>query len=156
MLNPFDFAQAKLREASRSMNQSVLLAINEILRHFVPQNDIGQEPVISSKARNPSDAAHKESLLRYMQFTVIGTPSILCEQSGFTPTPAVASSASGCIINLLSTGGTWVPNALLYLITVLIWGSTWLAIKFQLGIVARDSRSSSTGSWPCKASSSSR
>jgi drug/metabolite transporter (DMT)-like permease len=29
-----------------------------------------------------------------------------------------------------------VPNALLYLITVLIWGSTWLAIKFQLGIVA--------------------
>jgi drug/metabolite transporter (DMT)-like permease len=28
-----------------------------------------------------------------------------------------------------------VPNALLYLITVLIWGSTWLAIKFQLGIV---------------------
>jgi len=100
MLNPFDFAQAKLREASRSMNQSVLLAINEILRHFVPQNDIGQEPVISSKGRNPSDAAHKESLLRYMQFTVIGTPSILCEQS------------------------------------VLIWGSTWLAIKFQLGIVA--------------------
>ncbi|MFA9403671.1 MAG: DMT family transporter, partial [Anaerolineales bacterium] len=29
-----------------------------------------------------------------------------------------------------------MPNALLYLITVLIWGSTWLAIKFQLGIVA--------------------
>ena len=28
-----------------------------------------------------------------------------------------------------------MPNALLYLITVLIWGSTWLAIKFQLGIV---------------------
>jgi drug/metabolite transporter (DMT)-like permease len=27
-------------------------------------------------------------------------------------------------------------NAFLYLITVLIWGSTWLAIKFQLGIVA--------------------
>ncbi len=28
-----------------------------------------------------------------------------------------------------------MPNALLYLITVLIWGSTWLAIKFQLGSV---------------------
>ena len=27
-------------------------------------------------------------------------------------------------------------NATLYLITVLIWGSTWLAIKFQLGVVA--------------------
>lgn len=27
-------------------------------------------------------------------------------------------------------------NALLYLITVLIWGSTWLAIKFQLGVVS--------------------
>lgn len=27
-------------------------------------------------------------------------------------------------------------NAFLYLITVLIWGSTWLAIKFQLGIVS--------------------
>ncbi len=27
-------------------------------------------------------------------------------------------------------------NGFLYLITVLIWGSTWLAIKFQLGIVA--------------------
>jgi drug/metabolite transporter (DMT)-like permease len=29
-----------------------------------------------------------------------------------------------------------MPNALLYIITVLIWGSTWLAIKYQLGIVA--------------------
>lgn len=29
-----------------------------------------------------------------------------------------------------------MPNYLLYLITLLIWGSTWLAIKFQLGIVA--------------------
>ena len=28
-----------------------------------------------------------------------------------------------------------MPNALLYLITTIIWGSTWLAIKFQLGIV---------------------
>jgi drug/metabolite transporter (DMT)-like permease len=28
-----------------------------------------------------------------------------------------------------------VPNALLYLITIIIWGSTWLAIKFQLGVV---------------------
>lgn len=27
-------------------------------------------------------------------------------------------------------------NAFLYLITVFIWGSTWLAIKFQLGVVA--------------------
>jgi drug/metabolite transporter (DMT)-like permease len=27
-------------------------------------------------------------------------------------------------------------NAFLYLVTVLIWGSTWLAIKFQLGVVA--------------------
>ena len=27
-------------------------------------------------------------------------------------------------------------NSLLYLVTVLIWGSTWLAIKYQLGIVA--------------------
>jgi len=27
-------------------------------------------------------------------------------------------------------------NASLYLITVLIWGSTWLAIKFQLGVVS--------------------
>ena len=26
-------------------------------------------------------------------------------------------------------------NAILYIITVLIWGSTWLAIKFQLGVV---------------------
>ena len=31
-------------------------------------------------------------------------------------------------------GGT--NNKLLYAITVLIWGSTWLAIKFQLGVVA--------------------
>lgn len=29
-----------------------------------------------------------------------------------------------------------MPNGLLYLIPVLIWGSTWLAIKFQLGVVA--------------------
>jgi len=29
-----------------------------------------------------------------------------------------------------------MQNSLLYLITVLIWGSTWLAIRFQLGIVA--------------------
>ena len=27
-------------------------------------------------------------------------------------------------------------NAFLYIITVLIWGSTWLAIKFQLGVVS--------------------
>jgi len=29
-----------------------------------------------------------------------------------------------------------VSNALLYAITVLVWGSTWLAIEFQLGVVA--------------------
>ena len=29
-----------------------------------------------------------------------------------------------------------MQNSLLYLITVLIWGSTWLAIRFQLGVVA--------------------
>lgn len=29
-----------------------------------------------------------------------------------------------------------MPNSLLYLITLLIWGSTWLAIKYQLGVVA--------------------
>lgn len=29
-----------------------------------------------------------------------------------------------------------MSNALLYVITVLIWGSTWLAIEFQLGVVA--------------------
>lgn len=29
-----------------------------------------------------------------------------------------------------------MSNALLYLVTVLIWGSTWLAIEFQLGTVA--------------------
>lgn len=29
-----------------------------------------------------------------------------------------------------------MSNALLYAITVLVWGSTWLAIEFQLGVVA--------------------
>ena len=29
-----------------------------------------------------------------------------------------------------------VSNAILYVITVLVWGSTWLAIEFQLGVVA--------------------
>ena len=29
-----------------------------------------------------------------------------------------------------------MSNAVLYVITVLIWGSTWLAIEFQLGVVA--------------------
>lgn len=29
-----------------------------------------------------------------------------------------------------------MPNSILYLTTLLIWGSTWLAIKFQLGVVA--------------------
>ena len=29
-----------------------------------------------------------------------------------------------------------MSNAALYAITVLVWGSTWLAIEFQLGVVA--------------------
>ncbi|WP_135081043.1 DMT family transporter [Terasakiella sp. SH-1] len=29
-----------------------------------------------------------------------------------------------------------MPNSFLYVVTVLIWGSTWLAIKYQLGVVA--------------------
>src|SRR5690606_4660328 len=29
-----------------------------------------------------------------------------------------------------------MSNAILYLITVLVWGSTWLGIEFQLGVVA--------------------
>jgi drug/metabolite transporter (DMT)-like permease len=29
-----------------------------------------------------------------------------------------------------------MQNSFLYIVTVLIWGSTWLAIKFQLGLVA--------------------
>jgi len=29
-----------------------------------------------------------------------------------------------------------MSNAILYVITVLVWGSTWLAIEFQLGVVA--------------------
>jgi drug/metabolite transporter (DMT)-like permease len=29
-----------------------------------------------------------------------------------------------------------MQNALYYFVAVLIWGSTWLAIKFQLGVVA--------------------
>ncbi|MDH3617069.1 MAG: DMT family transporter, partial [Gammaproteobacteria bacterium] len=28
-----------------------------------------------------------------------------------------------------------MSNAALYLVTVLIWGSTWLAIEYQLGVV---------------------
>ena len=28
-----------------------------------------------------------------------------------------------------------MSNALLYIVTVLVWGSTWLAIEFQLGVV---------------------
>ena len=28
-----------------------------------------------------------------------------------------------------------MSNTLLYAITVLVWGSTWLAIEFQLGVV---------------------
>ncbi len=39
MLNPFGFAQAKLREASRSLNRGLVLSWNEILRLYSPQND---------------------------------------------------------------------------------------------------------------------
>ena len=28
-----------------------------------------------------------------------------------------------------------MSNAFLYIVTVLIWGSTWLAIEYQLGVV---------------------
>lgn len=28
-----------------------------------------------------------------------------------------------------------LSNAFLYLVTILIWGSTWFAIEFQLGVV---------------------
>ena len=49
MLSPFDFAQAKLREASRFSNGQVLLAMNEILRRSTPQNDIVLEPVIANE-----------------------------------------------------------------------------------------------------------
>ena len=28
-----------------------------------------------------------------------------------------------------------MSNTFLYVVTVLIWGSTWLAIEFQLGVV---------------------
>ena len=37
---------------------------------------------------------------------------------------------------MLYLRGDQLNNSLLYLITLLIWGSTWLAIKFQLGVVA--------------------
>ena len=29
-----------------------------------------------------------------------------------------------------------MSNAILYIITVLVWGSTWFAIEFQLGEIA--------------------
>ncbi len=29
-----------------------------------------------------------------------------------------------------------MSNLVLYIITVLVWGSTWFAIEFQLGVVA--------------------
>ena len=50
MLSTFDFDQAKLREAFRSLNWRVLLAMNEILRRSAPQNDVDQEPVIARDA----------------------------------------------------------------------------------------------------------
>jgi hypothetical protein len=45
--------QAERSEAPRFSNIRILLAMNEILRRSAPQNDISQEPVISSGARNP-------------------------------------------------------------------------------------------------------
>ncbi len=55
MLNPFGFAQAKLREASRFLSIRVLLTKNEILRHYVPQNDIIQELIMLTEAeQSPS------------------------------------------------------------------------------------------------------
>lgn len=33
-------------------------------------------------------------------------------------------------------GGAWCSNWVLYTITVMVWGSTWIAIEFQLGEVA--------------------
>lgn len=42
-----------------------------------------------------------------------------------------SSSADAC-----STCRRAVSNRFLYLVTVLIWGSTWLAIEYQLGVVA--------------------
>ncbi len=38
--------------------------MDEILRHFVLQNDMDQGPVISSEARNPYDAAFEGSFCR--------------------------------------------------------------------------------------------
>jgi hypothetical protein len=51
MLNPFDFAQAKLREASRSSTLRELPATNEILRRSTPQNDIKWGVIIASEAK---------------------------------------------------------------------------------------------------------
>ena len=31
-----------------------------------------------------------------------------------------------------------MSNTFLYIVTVLIWGSTWLAIEYQLGVVEPD------------------
>jgi drug/metabolite transporter (DMT)-like permease len=40
-----------------------------------------------------------------------------------------------CRLFYILTAEFFMKNALFYLITVLIWGSTWLGIKFQLGVV---------------------
>ena len=48
MLNPFGFAQAKLREASRSSNGRVDSSLNEILCRCAPQNDDEWEPSINT------------------------------------------------------------------------------------------------------------
>ena len=48
---------AERSEASRSLNVRVLITMNEILRlRCTSANDIVQEPIISSEARNPHDA----------------------------------------------------------------------------------------------------
>jgi hypothetical protein len=54
---------AERSEASRSLNVRVLIKMNEILRLRCTsaQNDIGQETVISSEARNPWDAARGDT-----------------------------------------------------------------------------------------------
>jgi drug/metabolite transporter (DMT)-like permease len=40
------------------------------------------------------------------------------------------------VTNLLTRSPGFVMNLLLYALTVLIWGTTWIAIKWQLGVVA--------------------
>lgn len=48
----------------------------------------------------------------------------------------IISTLSSAIINKAQIKEHKMSNSLLYLITVLIWGSTWIAINYQLGDVA--------------------